>query len=100
MPQRFEDPAFAEGREEVVHLPGGCTISGKQYAELQTFMEAPSIDKWWVYWVRGRVGVAGKGREWLGKEVGLDACVKIRERRRKGRELEMEVGGKKRTRQR
>lgn len=60
MPQRFEDPAFAEGREEVVHLPGGCTISGKQYAELQTFMEAPSIDKWWV--LSGeRVGVAGKG---------------------------------------
>lgn len=45
VPQRFDDPAFAEGREEVVHLPGGCTISGKQYAELQTFMEAPSIDK-------------------------------------------------------
>lgn len=45
LPVRYEDPAFAEGREEMVHLPGGCTISGKQYAELQTFMEAPSIEK-------------------------------------------------------
>lgn len=45
LPVRYEDPAFAEGREEMVHLPGGCTLSGKQYAELQTFMEAPSIEK-------------------------------------------------------
>ncbi|XP_063879375.1 uncharacterized protein LOC135110691 [Scylla paramamosain] len=45
LPVRYEDPAFAEGREEMVHLPGGCTLSGKQYAELQTFMESPSIEK-------------------------------------------------------
>ncbi|KAG0723314.1 WAP four-disulfide core domain protein 1 [Chionoecetes opilio] len=44
-PVRYEDPAYAEAREEMVQLPGGCTLSGKQYAELQSFMEAPSIDK-------------------------------------------------------
>lgn len=44
LPVRYEDLSFAEGREEAVHLPGGCTISGTQYSQLQNFMKAPSIE--------------------------------------------------------
>ncbi|XP_042216498.1 uncharacterized protein LOC121862343 [Homarus americanus] len=44
LPVRYEDLSFAEGRGEAVHLPGGCTISGSQYSQLQNFMKAPSIE--------------------------------------------------------
>lgn len=44
LPVRYEDLSFVEGREEAVHLPGGCTISGTQYSQLQNFMKAPSIE--------------------------------------------------------
>lgn len=46
LPIRYEDTnlAFAEGGGEAVHLPGGCTISGTQYSQLQDFMKAPSIE--------------------------------------------------------
>lgn len=46
LPIRYEeaDLVFAEGGGEAVHLPGGCTISGTQYSQLQDFMKAPSID--------------------------------------------------------
>ncbi|KAK7078117.1 WAP four-disulfide core domain protein 1, partial [Halocaridina rubra] len=46
LPIRYEETnlQFAEGGGEAVNLPGGCTISGMQYTQLQDFMKAPSID--------------------------------------------------------
>lgn len=46
LPVRYEElsTTYAEGREEDVHLPGGCTITGSQYSQLQDFMKAPSIE--------------------------------------------------------
>nr|XP_045613291.1 uncharacterized protein LOC123767582 [Procambarus clarkii] len=44
LPVRYEDLSYAEGREEEVHLPGGCTISASQFSQLQIFMNTPRIE--------------------------------------------------------
>jgi len=45
LPLRFEEAplSYGTGAGETVRLPGGCVLSGEEYAQLKTFMAADSI---------------------------------------------------------